>query len=594
MSKQIKRKFKINKFLSLILIISAVYLIYNILLLGPIEKMIRYLIIGIIALIDLLIILKSFSKKSGGTAISIIIILIVIFNFIAGGAVNKIYSSLATVSKNKTVYSSSLVTLKNSNIKSIDSIKNKKICIIKDTTSEEGYIIPEGMIKDYKLSKDNKIIKKEDYPDLLDGLYNKECDAIFLPTNYHNMFSSIEKYKKIDKEVKIIKTKLQKASSNTKKYGTKKITEPFTMLLMGIDSTKDGLSNSDSFNGDSLILVTFNPNTLNTTILSIPRDSYVPISCFPGKYENKITHAAWKGTNCVINTIQDFTGIKIDYYAKINFKGLVGLVNALGGITVEVPKDLCTDNSNRSGKVCIKKGTQKLNGEEALVLARNRKQLANGDIDRGLNQQKVLQGILDSAKNINSTTEVSKILDVISKNIDTNMSTETILSFYEVGKNILLEASGSEDLITFEQLYLAGTGQTIYDESTKLNLWNYILNKQSIQDVTKEMKINLGIEKYEMEKSFTYSADKPYTKKVIGKGPYKIYTTYELVPDLTRYTKTQALSWASRNGVTINFNEVEKPNYPVGKIIAQEYPFRKRVDKIPNKSITVTIVKEGI
>ena len=174
------------------------------------------------------------------------------------------------------------------------------------------------------------------------------------------------------------------------------------------------------------------------------------------------------------------------------------------------------------------------------------------------------------------------------------MSTETILSFYEVGKNILLEASGSEDLITFEQLYLAGTGQTIYDESTKLNLWNYIPNKQSIQDVTKEMKINLGIEKYEMEKSFTYSADKPYTKKVVGKGPYKIYTTYELVPDLTRYTKTQALSWASRNGVTINFNEVEKPNYPVGKIIAQEYPFRKRVDKIPNKSITVTIVKEGI
>ena len=181
MSKQIKRKFKTNKFLSLILIISAVYLIYNILLLGPIEKMIRYLIIGIIALIDLLIILKSFSKKSGGTALSIIIILIVIFNFIAGGAVNKIYSSLATVSKNKTVYSSSLVTLKNSNIKSIDSIKNKKICIIKDTTSEEGYIIPEGMIKDYKLSKDNKIIKKEDEgADTMNQKLKKKIIQIYL------------------------------------------------------------------------------------------------------------------------------------------------------------------------------------------------------------------------------------------------------------------------------------------------------------------------------------------------------------------------------------------------------------------------------
>lgn len=592
MAKKIKKKFKQNKFLSLLLIISTIYLIYNILLLGPIEKIIRYLIIGIIILINLLIILKSFSKKSGGVALSIIIIFIIIINFISGGAVNKIYSSLATISKNKTVYSSSLISLKTNNIKSIATIKNKNICIINDSSSEEGYILPKEMIKEYGLEKNNKIVEKDEYQDLLEGLYNEECDAVFLPTNYHNMFSNIEKYKQIDNDVKIIETKTKKEASNTKKYGTKKITEPFTMLLMGIDSTKEGLSNSDSFNGDSLMVVTFNPKTLNATILSIPRDSYVPISCFPGKYENKITHAAWKGTGCVINTIEDFMGIKIDYYAKINFKGLVGLVDALGGITVDVPKNLCTDNSNRTGKVCIKKGIQTLNGEEALVLSRNRKQLANGDIDRGLNQQKVLQGILDSAKKINSTTEISKILDVISNNIDTNMSTETILSFYEVGKNILLESNNSDELITFEQLFLDGTGQTIYDEKTKLNLWNYILNKQSVEDVSKEMKINLELEKYEMDKEFNYSATSKYVKKMVGKGPYKTYTTYSLVPDLTKYTKTEAIAWANKNGLTIHFNEVLKQGYKPGKIIAQEYPFRKRVDKITNKSITVTIVKE--
>ena len=262
-------------------------------------------------------------------------------------------------------------------------MKNKNICIINDTSSNEGYIIPNEMIKEYNLDNNNKIKNYDDYPNLLHALYNKDCDAAFLPTNYESMFSNIDEYKNIGEDIKILKTETKKASSSSKSYGTKKITEPFTMLLIGVDSSKNGLGNSDSFNGDSLMLVTFNPNTLNATILSIPRDSYVPIACFAGKYENKITHAAWKGTDCVIDTIEDFTGIEIDYYAKINFKGLVSLVDALGGITVEVPKDLCTDSSDRKGKVCIKKGVQTLNGEEALVLARNRKQLANGDLDRG-------------------------------------------------------------------------------------------------------------------------------------------------------------------------------------------------------------------
>ena len=96
----------------------------------------------------------------------------------------------------------------------------------------------------------------------------------------------------------------------------KKLTDPFTVLILGVDSIKDGLDANTVFNGDTMMLVTFNPSTLNTTMLSIPRDSYVPIACFPGKYENKITHSASRGTNCVINTIQDFLDIKIDIVSK--------------------------------------------------------------------------------------------------------------------------------------------------------------------------------------------------------------------------------------------------------------------------------------
>jgi LCP family protein required for cell wall assembly len=236
---------------------------------------------------------------------------------------------------------------------------------------------------------------------------------------------------------------------------------------MGIDSKVENLSKTATGNGDSLMLVTFNPKTLNATILSIPRDSYVPISCFSNQKENKITHAAWNGESCMIKTIQNFTGIKIDYYLKINFKGVVKLVNALGGVEVNVPVEFCEQNSDRSwaasNKICLKKGKQTLNGEQALALARHRKTLATGDLQRGTNQQLVVQGILNKLKTIKSASQLLSILDTISNSMDTNFTTKQILSFYDIAKNLLL-GSSTGNLINIQQLYLSGSGQSIYDE----------------------------------------------------------------------------------------------------------------------------------
>ena len=590
MAKKVKKKAKKSRFLYLFLLLSTIYLIRSILLLGPIEPLIRYLSIGIIILINISIFNKVFlsTKRRRNVSITIVMVFLIIANISAGYTVDILYSKLSNMTKSKTIYSTSLITLKE-NKYTLSSLKKKKICMIDDETSTDGYILANKIISEKNLSNNN-IEKYDNYPTLINNLYSKKCDAIFIPSNYESMFQGIDEFKNINNDTVTLVQKTENQKQKEKVLNTKKITEPFTMLLMGIDSTKDGLGNSDSFNGDSLMIVTFNPNTLNATILSIPRDSYVPIACFTGKYENKITHAAWKGTDCVINTIQDFLDIKIDYYAKINFKGLVSLVNELGGITVEVPKDLCTDSSDRKGKVCIKKGLQKLNGEEALVLSRNRKQLANGDIDRGINQQIVLQGIIDSAKKINNASEIYRILDVISKNLDTNMSNETILSFYDVGKTILTKTASSSNLIALERLYLAGTGQMIYDENTHLTMWNYILNKQSVEDVSNEMKINLELKENEPTKTFSYEINENYTKKIVGKGPYKIYTTYDLVPDLTKYSKIEADAWADEFGLTIIYKEVQKEGYRNGRIISQQYPYRKRIDKIPDRRISVEIV----
>lgn len=157
-------------------------------------------------------------------------------------------------------------------------------------------------------------------------------DAAILPKTYPTMFTSIEEYKNIGTETKIIATKEKTLTKEEiAKYTgeemvninqSNQITEPFTVLLMGIDSTEETLSKNATGNGDALMLVTFNPKTLNATILSIPRDSYVPIACFTNQKENKITHAAWNGESCMIKTIENFTGINIDYYVKVNSREL--------------------------------------------------------------------------------------------------------------------------------------------------------------------------------------------------------------------------------------------------------------------------------
>lgn len=609
--KKKKKKFKFIGLFSIITMISSFYLIYNILLLGPIETGIRYALIGVILFINLIFIICSFKVHDTYKKIILIFIMILALgiNIIGGHYINRLYGIVDNVNKDYVTYSSSLVVMEKSSISKISDVKNKKIAITNDTTSIDGYVLAKEIIKENNLESGNDIKEYDGYSSILKDLYEGKVDAAFLPTNYTSMFASTEGYESIGEETKIITSKKRKDTKKSTKVAAsnKKIDEPFTILLMGIDSTKNGLSNGDSFNGDSLMLVTFNPKTLNATMLSIPRDSYVPIMCFDGHIENKITHSAWQGASCVISTIEKWLDVKIDYYMKINFTGLVDLVNAVDGVEVDVPYSFCEqDSKRRFGKhtVYVKKGKQTLNGEQALALSRNRKNLVGkcssewtkgnrSDFVRGKNQQLVVQGLIDKIKGMNSINKVYDILEVISKNLDTNMSTDTILSFYNVLKDIVVNRKDTDELVAIQTLGLDGYGQMIYDERAKLVLWNYIPNKPSVEDIQKAMKVNLGLEKAELIKDFDFSISETYEKKVIGAGPYGSYTTYDLVPDLTRYTKQEALNWGSRNGISVRINSVNKSGryYYNGQIIGQSAPAKKRIDKLGG-SITIDVVNK--
>lgn len=605
-----KKKFKLHKWIiiSLIYILSSIYLIHSILLFNKIENLIRYIIIGIISLSGLLLLIKIIfgKKKKHHYVLSTILILFSVLFIFLGFNLNKIYSYFADLNKD-VVYSTSLVTLKETKDTDMKVLKGAKFGLISDANSVDGYVMAQEIIKKEEYSSKNKIVYYNGYHELILALYNKEVDYIFLPTNYVDVFGTNEGFEDIGEKLRTITTSEKEASKKEIELSgsSKDVNEPFTILLIGVDSTTDGLQNADSFNGDSLMLVTFNPKTMTATMLSIPRDSYVPIACFKDQYRNKITHSAAHGTSCVINTIQNFLDIKIDYYMKINFTGVVDLVNTLGGIEVDVPYNLCEQNSKREfgdKMVYIRAGHQTLDGEQALAFSRNRKKNEDfcssewtegyrDDFVRAANQQVVVQAMLDKMKSFTSISNLEDLLKVISKNIDTNMSQETMFSFYNLAKDVLLSSS-STNVISIQKLFLEGDGQTIYDETSKLNMWNYILNDKSVNEVKKAMNVNLGLDKYEEIKTFSYSMNEEYTPKVIGKGNYDT-PLYDLVYQLTGETIEDCQEWAQKRNLTLDIQYVQDSTKKNGIVTSQEYPVLKRIDLIPNRTMKVTVVKNS-
>lgn len=611
MATKVKKKNK-KIFLKIIMFIftmTCIYFLYSISLLRGIENILRIIITIVIFIMWLLLFIKGMSRlhnrKKSNKMIVIMLIISIIIGFIAFN-ITKTYSSINKMSTNSNVYSSSIVTLKDNDADSIDDLAKEKIGMLSDDTNIEGNELPNEIIKKEKLK--NKIVYYDSFISLIKGLYDGEVNFVFLPTNYGVMFSSIEGYESLESDTKIIYSyeKKKKITTSNKKD---KLTEPFTVLVMGVDSEKENIKNS-TFNGDALMLITFNPKTLSSTILSIPRDTYVPIACFSNQRKNKITHAAWYGEECMIKTIENLIDVKIDYYLKINFKGVVNLVDALGGIEVDVPFSFCEQNSDRlwgSNTVYVEKGLQKLNGEQVLALARNRHpnpsmcsskwtNYNSNDFVRGQNQQLIIKGMLNKAKSIRSLDTVYDLLDTISNSMETNMTTSEILSLYNIGKDIIFKYSDSDasQLINMQRLYISGYDAYIYDYSTisnqgtGLRLYNFVAYDGSINDISNAMKINLGLKEEKVIKKFSFSVDDPYEETVVGKGTYN-EAGITLLPNFVGQDKSVANSFASKYGLKIKIEYVDSASKK-DLIISQSIPADTDVSEIStSKGITIKV-----
>lgn len=536
--KKSKKKILKRPILLLILLIlcifSSTYFVRSLALLSGIETLTRIVISFIIIILCsmfVIVILKAIKKRKKRNIFYVIICAIYSAILIVFGYyITKTYNVVDKFSSDSTLYSSSLVTLSTNKVDNIKDVSGT-IGIVSDKDNIIGYQIPKEVIKEEKL--DVETSKYESYVELISALYDEEIDYAFLPTNYSIMFSNYEAadFSGLSDDTKIIYTKEKKVSTKTSSKSSK-LTKPFTILLMGVDSENEEIAGS-SFNGDSLMLITFNPKTLNATLLSIPRDTYVPITCFAGKKKNKITHAAWYGEDCMMDTIENFTGVSIDYYVKINFKGLVKIVDTLGGVDVDVPYSFCEQNSDRkfgNNTIYVDAGFQTLNGEQALAFSRNRhtwpqycgKKYSNyisNDFIRGQNQQAVLKAILNKIKEKGNLNTIYDLLDAVSSSMETNLTTSEILSLYNVGKDVIAKSSSGQnvdEIIGMQRLYLSGKDAYIYDSASNANLYNYVLYNESLSSVVEAMEINLGLKEPELIKEFSFDIDEEYEQIVIG------------------------------------------------------------------------------
>ncbi len=596
--------------LSIVTIATGGYLLYSLSLLSGIEDKIRLLfsIDLVIILIGYLIALKKNYKKYNKLLFLLIligIVMSVILGF-SGYYINKTYRIVDNMTVESTTYSASLVALKKDEAKDIKSLdKDGTIGIVNDRENVVGYQLPQTLIEENNIG--NEFKEYDTYLEILQDLKDEKIKYAFLPTNYVASYQNMEElnWDTIDEDTKIIKSidKKEETKTTTK---SDKIDKPFTVLIMGVDSDKTDLANT-AFNGDALMLMTFNPETLNTTMLSIPRDSYVPIACFKNQLKNKITHAAAYGESCMIDTIENFTGIDIDYYVKINFTGVVNIIDALGGVEVDVPYSFCEQNSKRQfGKhlIYVEEGKQTLNGEEALALARNRKSHSDicsskwtkgtrNDFVRGQNQQLVLRAILNKMKDVKSLNTIMNILDKVSSSMATNMSTNEILSLYNVGKDIIVKSQSEkvEDLLGIQKLYLSGSDARIIDPRTGLNLYNYVLNQNSVNQVIKAMKVNLGKSKPTMVKKFSFDLDTKYEETVIGKNVSQTGgSSVSKLPSFIGMSEATARSKALSLGISVSIKYVETGTGANGTVIKQSYAAGYDMSYV--NSITLTVLKK--
>lgn len=374
----------------------------------------------------------------------LVTVLLVLFSIVVGVSLFA-FKSLVDVADNinKTASYSEIemkvVVLANSSISDVSELTNVQA----PTSADESNI--NALIANIKSEKGVELTVDpvDSYQSAYENLINGSSQAMVLNSSYSSLLEL--SYNDYESNLKTIYTyKIKKTIEDTAKTTDKNV---FNIYISGIDTS--GAVSTVSRSDVNLIL-TVNMNTHKILMTTTPRDSYVRIPDGGADQYDKITHAGIYGIETSVKTLENLYDIPINYYARLNFTSFVKLINALGGVTVYNDQAFTSLHGNYNFGV----GNINLtSGEEALGFVRERYSLEHGDYDRGNNQLKVIQAIVEKLTSFQSVSNYSDVISTLQDSIQTNMPLNTMMS-------LVNEQLDSGKTFIFSSQEVTGTGST--------------------------------------------------------------------------------------------------------------------------------------
>ncbi len=225
-------------------------------------------------------------------------------------------------------------------------------------------------------------------------------------------------------------------SSNLSEEDLEKIKtsgESCNILVMGVDIGTPGTKNAnDPKRTDTLILAHYNGESKKVYLVSIPRDILIKVN---GKNQKINAAHAIGGVSYTVEAVESLLGINIDYYGKINYEGFRAVINAIGGIDMEITRRMDYDDPSQDLSIHFKKGTTvHLDGKKAEEFFRWRQNndgtgFENGDLGRIENQHMFIGKIMDKVKSPSIVIKIPSILGAVQNNVETNMEANDILKY---------------------------------------------------------------------------------------------------------------------------------------------------------------------
>ncbi|HFI0639764.1 TPA: LCP family protein [Streptococcus suis] len=271
------------------------------------------------------------------------------------------------------------------------------------------------------------------------SMMNGETEAMV----FNGVFTNILESEDSDFSNKVRKLYTFKVTKQVETTVEQASGDSFNIYISGIDTYGPISSVSRS---DVNIIMTVNRATHKILLTTTPRDSYVAIADGGQNQYDKLTHAGIYGVDASIHTLENLYGIDISNYVRLNFTSFLQLIDLVGGI------DVYNDQEFISGEYHFPVGNVHLDADKALIFVRERYSLANGDNDRGKNQEKVIANLIKKLSAPENLKNYQAILSGLEGSIQTDLSLETIMSLV----NSQLE-SGTQ--FTVESQALTGSGR---------------------------------------------------------------------------------------------------------------------------------------